>query len=181
MAKIKGTKNGDILEGTSGNDIITGLQGDDTINGGAGDDRVVAGSGDDTIIADGGHDTINAGGGNDTVIIKGDASASIRGGAGLDTVRIQAGALGSTILKSSGESFTRHNRIRSSTGPIVVDHHNPAIKLVLKSQEIPGCIIDGGSGVNVISTSTLSRSFARACRRAGPQGSQTRKEGKPRR
>ena len=42
------------------------------------------------------------------------------------------------------------NFAESSTGPTVVDHHNPAIKLVLKGQEISGCIVDRGSRVNVI-------------------------------
>ena len=43
------------------------------------------------------------------------------------------------------------NFTEPSDGPTVVDHRNPAIKLVLQGQEVPGCIIDGGSGVNVIS------------------------------
>ena len=36
------------------------------------------------------------------------------------------------------------NFAKSSTNPVVVDHHNPAIKLVLQGQEIPGCIVVGG-------------------------------------
>ena len=46
------------------------------------------------------------------------------------------------------------NFAETSTGPTVVDHHNPAIKLVIHGQEITGCIIDRGSGVNVISAKT---------------------------
>ena len=49
------------------------------------------------------------------------------------------------------------NFAESSTGPTIVDHHNPAIKLVLQGQEISGCIIDGGSGVNVINTNTCAQ------------------------
>ena len=49
------------------------------------------------------------------------------------------------------------NFTESATGPTVVDHHNPAIKVVLHGQEVIGCIIDGGSGVNVISKTTCSR------------------------
>ena len=44
-----------------------------------------------------------------------------------------------------------------SDGPSVVDHHNPAITLILHGQEIPGCVIDGGSGVNVISVKTCEQ------------------------
>ena len=46
------------------------------------------------------------------------------------------------------------NFVETSTEPTVVDHHDPTIKLVLHSQEITGCIIDGGSSVNVISAKT---------------------------
>ena len=49
------------------------------------------------------------------------------------------------------------NFLESRTRPTVVDHHNPAIKLVLQAQEILACIIDGGSGVNAISTNTCPR------------------------
>ena len=39
----------------------------------------------------------------------------------------------------------------------MVDHNNPAIKLVLQGQEVAGCIIDGGSSVNVISAKTCEQ------------------------
>ena len=42
----------------------------------------------------------------------------------------------------------------SITGLAMVDHHNPAIKVILQGEEITGCIVDGGSGVNVISKAT---------------------------
>ena len=49
------------------------------------------------------------------------------------------------------------NFVETSDGTTVVDQHNPTIKLVLHDQEITGCIIDGGSGVNVISVKTCER------------------------
>ena len=42
--------------------------------------------------------------------------------------------------------FIEHNH-----GPTVVDHQNPAIKVLVQGTEITGCVVDGGSGVNVIS------------------------------
>ena len=45
----------------------------------------------------------------------------------------------------------------TSGGPTVVDHSNPAIKMILQGQEVAGCIIDGGSGVNVISARTCEQ------------------------
>ena len=44
----------------------------------------------------------------------------------------------------------------ANTSPAVVDHHNPVIKIILRGQDISGCIVDGGSGVNVISTTTCT-------------------------
>ena len=55
---------------------------------------------------------------------------------------------GTYIIKISA------NYTESSIDSTMVDHHNPAIKLVLYRQEVTGCIIDGGSGVNVISANT---------------------------
>ena len=52
------------------------------------------------------------------------------------------------ILANFAESIRR---------PAMVDHHNPAIKVILQGEEIPGCIVNGGSGVNVISKATCNR------------------------
>ena len=51
------------------------------------------------------------------------------------------------------------NFTRTSDGPTMVDHSNPAIKVILQGQEVVGCIIDEGSGINVIS--------ARICEQLG--------------
>ena len=49
------------------------------------------------------------------------------------------------------------NFIESSMGLAVIDHQNPAIKVVLQGEEIPGCIVNGGSGLNVINKGTCNR------------------------
>ena len=36
----------------------------------------------------------------------------------------------------------------------LMNSQNPTVQLLIRSHEIPGCIIDGGSGVNVISKAT---------------------------
>ena len=54
------------------------------------------------------------------------------------------------VLKDYPPTVTA-NFIEYAKGPMVVDHHNPAIKIIVKAEEISRCIIDGGSGVNVIS------------------------------
>ena len=41
-------------------------------------------------------------------------------------------------------------------GPTVIDHQNPAIKVFVHDTEIKGCVVDGGSGVNVISKATCT-------------------------
>ena len=41
-------------------------------------------------------------------------------------------------------------------GPAVIDHQNPAIKVLVHDTEITGCVVDDGSGVNVISKATCT-------------------------
>ena len=71
---------------------------------------------------------------------------------------------GSTIPTGGRELYTGYDGLEISAnftepnaGLAVVDHHNPAIKMVCQGQEITGCIVDGGSGVNVISKTTCAR------------------------
>ena len=47
--------------------------------------------------------------------------------------------------------FTEHNH-----GPTVIDNRNPAIKVLLKRTAITRCVVDGRTGVNVISKATCS-------------------------
>ena len=44
----------------------------------------------------------------------------------------------------------------TNLGPTVIDHRSPAIKILVQGTEIQGCIVDGGSGVNVISKATCT-------------------------
>ena len=45
--------------------------------------------------------------------------------------------------------FTEHNH-----GPTVIDHQNPAIKVLVQGTEITGCVMDVSSGQNVINKAT---------------------------
>ena len=40
------------------------------------------------------------------------------------------------------------------TGPPLMDYQNPAVKIIIKGRDLHGCIIDGGSRVNVIREAT---------------------------
>ena len=42
-------------------------------------------------------------------------------------------------------------------GPIIMDEYSPSIKVIIRGQEIPHCIINGGSGVNVINKTTCDQ------------------------
>ena len=44
--------------------------------------------------------------------------------------------------------------VESGTGPPVMDSQNPVVKLVIKGRDVHSCIVDGASGVNVISEAT---------------------------
>mgnify|MGYP000335418363 CR=1 FL=1 len=46
------------------------------------------------------------------------------------------------------------NLAEPGTGPPLMDSQNPVVKIIIKGCDLHGCIIDGGSGVNVISEAT---------------------------
>ena len=49
------------------------------------------------------------------------------------------------------------NFTNSSEGPVVLDEQNPVFEVIIKGKEVPISIIDGGSGVNVITKATCDR------------------------
>ena len=46
--------------------------------------------------------------------------------------------------------------IETNLGPTIIDHRSPAIKVLVQGTEIQGCVVDDGSGVNVISKATCT-------------------------
>jgi Ca2+-binding RTX toxin-like protein len=76
------------LNGGSGNDYLSGLGGADVLNGGAGNDMLITGDG---------NDTANGGDGDDTILTGSGFGAASRfdGGAGFDTVKLDAHNVGS--------------------------------------------------------------------------------------
>ena len=49
------------------------------------------------------------------------------------------------------------NYTNPTQGPKVMDEHSPSSKIVIKGQEVSGNIVNGGSGVNVITKITCDR------------------------
>ena len=49
------------------------------------------------------------------------------------------------------------NITHSTKGPQVLDEQNPVVKVIVKGKEVLKSIIDGGSGVNVITKATCDR------------------------
>ena len=68
MARIRGTKNNDILDGTDDADTLMGRRGDDLLNGGLGNDKLKGGKGNDTLRGEGGDDHYIGGDGIDTAV-----------------------------------------------------------------------------------------------------------------
>ena len=59
-----------------------------------------------------------------------------------------------TRLRKTNYVIIPANFLESIRGPAVVDHQNPAIKVILQEEEILGWIVDGSSGLNVINKAT---------------------------
>ena len=43
-----------------------------------------------------------------------------------------------------------------ATEPTVINHQNPALKVMVHGKEIVGCVVDGGSGLNIINKATCN-------------------------
>ena len=67
-------------------------------------------------------------------------------------------------LKETIHSFTARDTTQPSVhitaptpGPPLMDSQNPIVQIRIRGHQVSGCIIDGGSGVNVISEATCSQ------------------------
>ena len=59
-----------------------------------------------------------------------------------------------TLTSNTKSATLPVNLTEPETGPPLMDSQNPAVKIIIKGRNLHGCIIDGGSGVNVISEVT---------------------------
>ncbi len=88
---VDGAGGSDTLTGGAGNDHVIGGTGNDHLNGGPGADTIDGNAGNDTINAAFGADRLNGGSGNDAINAStAGPAATINGGTGRDTVRINA-------------------------------------------------------------------------------------------
>ena len=86
--RLYGGEGADTLIGGAGKDILHGGAGSDRLDGGLGDDRLYGSEGADTLNGGAGKDILDGGAGKDLFIAG--AGDTIYGGAGLDTVKIDA-------------------------------------------------------------------------------------------
>jgi hypothetical protein len=98
-------------QGNAANNFIIGNSGDNKLAGGSGDDMLAGGLGNDILIGGLGNDTLNGGGGDDILVLDRNDGATAQGGAGFDTVRIDA--LGPSLELSDlvGKVFSGVERI----------------------------------------------------------------------
>ena len=50
------------------------------------------------------------------------------------------------MVQNEDRPIVSTNSAESTDGPVVMDHQNPAIRIIIKGQDVPGCIINDGSG-----------------------------------
>jgi Ca2+-binding RTX toxin-like protein len=116
VAGAEAGKDSLVVNGAAGNDTInasalTAGQINLTINGGAGNDTITGSAGDDTVIGGTGNDTALLGAGNDTFVWNpGDASDTVEGQAGVDTLRFNGAIIDESIDISANGSRARLTR-----------------------------------------------------------------------
>ena len=59
-----------------------------------------------------------------------------------------------TLTSNTKSAAPSVNLTEPGTVPPLMYSQNPAVKIIIKGRNLHGCIIDGGSGVNVISEAT---------------------------
>jgi hypothetical protein len=79
-----------VVFGGQGSNATIGTTGVDTLTGDGTANQLVAGQGDDTLIGNGGADVLRGGAGDDVLAISDTAFASLDGGLGTDTLRLDA-------------------------------------------------------------------------------------------
>jgi Ca2+-binding RTX toxin-like protein len=105
-----------LVDGGAGNDTINASalkagQINLTIRGGAGDDTIIGSAGNDTVIGGTGNDVVSLGAGDDTFIWNpGDASDTVQGQAGFDTLRFNGANINEKIDISANGSRARLSR-----------------------------------------------------------------------
>lgn len=93
------------IDARDGNDSVSGSAIDEEIVGGAGDDILDGGLGNDTLVDGAGSNTLRGGEGDDVIDVSGSATptATIDGGAGLDTLKIASATDWAGLTVSSVE------------------------------------------------------------------------------
>jgi hypothetical protein len=80
-----------VIFGGQGSNATVGTSGADTLTGDSAANQLVAGRGADTLIGNGGADVLRGGEGDDVLLISDTAFASLDGGLGTDTLRLDTG------------------------------------------------------------------------------------------
>ena len=62
-----------------------------------------------------------------------------------------------TLTANAKSASSPVNLTEPGTSPPLMDSQNLAVKIMIKGQDLHGCIIDDGSGVNVISEATYHK------------------------
>jgi hypothetical protein len=79
-----------VVFGGQGSSATVGTSGADALDGDSSANQLVAGLGDDTLVGNGGADVLRGGGGDDVLAISDANFASLDGGLGIDTLRLDA-------------------------------------------------------------------------------------------
>ncbi|MCG8524307.1 MAG: FG-GAP-like repeat-containing protein, partial [Pseudomonadales bacterium] len=129
-----------VIFGGINSSATVGSSGADTLTGDSGANQLVAGQGDDTLVGNGGADVLRGGSGDDILAISDTTFSSLDGGAGTDTLRLDA----ALNLDLSGIANNRLANIE------VIDLNRTGSSLSLTTDDIVSIVGDNAANDLII-------------------------------
>lgn len=149
-----------VLIGGAGNDSLIGSDGDDEFDGGIGDDTLQGGLGNDVLVDISGANLLEGGGGDDLFEPGANASGTIVGGDGIDTLVVSPGfewnkyeISGIEALDARGGEIFLSSEALRALGFVTLNNVSLRIAPTLKNQTLDLSAFDGNASLRGTSQS----------------------------
>jgi Ca2+-binding RTX toxin-like protein len=143
-----------VIFGGQGSNATVGTSGVDTLTGDSTANQLVAGRGSDTLIGNGGADVLRGGEGDDVLSISDTSFASVDGGLGADTLRLDAGlTLDFSSLGDSSITSVENIDLKNDNGNSSLSLNLTDVLNLSEATNVLSIFVDVGDSVTLENTS----------------------------